>query len=83
MTTPKWIVREVEPRGDYTLLLTFANGEKKVYNAHPLLSKPIYSQLNSLPFFLGAKVECGTVVWNDEIDIAPEHLFETASGLHE
>lgn len=23
-----------------------------------------------------AKVECGTVVWSDEIDIAPEHLYE-------
>ncbi len=78
MTTPKWIVREVEPRCDYTLLLIFANGEKKVYNAQPLLSKPIYSKLNSLPFFLSAKAECGTVVWDDDLDIAPEHLFETA-----
>ncbi len=78
MATPKWVVQEVVPRSDYTLLLTFANGEKKVYNAQPLLSKPLYAQLKSLPFFLGAKATCGTVVWNDDIDIAPEHLFETA-----
>jgi hypothetical protein len=27
-------------------------------------------------FFLQAKAECGTVVWNDDIDIDPEHLYE-------
>ncbi len=78
MPTPKWIVREVEPRSDYTLLLTFANGEKKVYDAQPLLAKPIFSQLNSLPFFLKARPMCGTVVWSDDVDIAPEHLFEAS-----
>ncbi len=78
MMTPKWIVREVEPRADYSLHLTFANGEKKVYDASPLLEKAIYAPLKSLPFFLTAKAMCGTVVWNDDIDIAPEHLFENA-----
>lgn len=76
MKTPAWVVKEVKPREDYTLLLTFADGGKKVYDARPLLEKPIYAQLKSLPFFLGAKVECGTVVWNDDVDIAPEYLYE-------
>ena len=26
--------------------------------------------------FMKAKVECGTAVWTDDIDIAPEHLYE-------
>lgn len=76
MKTPVWVVREVQPREDYTLLLTFADGAKKIYNARPLLEKEIYSQLRSPTFFLGAKAECGTVVWNDDVDIAPEHLYE-------
>lgn len=76
MKTPAWVVREVQPKEDYTLLLTFADGSKKVYNARPLLEKAIYSQLNNLPFFLCAKAQYGTVVWNDDIDIAPEHLYE-------
>ncbi len=78
MTIPKWIVREVEPRSDYSLLLTFANGEKKVYDATHLLSKPIYAPLKTQAFFLKAKAMCGTVVWSDEIDIAPEHLFDAS-----
>ena len=76
MKTPVWVVQAVIPQKDYKLLLTFANGEKRVYNAQVLLSKPIYTKLNNLSFFLKAKVECGTVVWDDEIDLAPEHLYE-------
>ncbi len=76
MKSPVWVVKEVQPKEDYTLLLTFADGAEKVYNARPLLEKAIYSQLKNLAFFLCAKVECGTVVWNDDVDIAPEHLYE-------
>ena len=78
MKTPAWVVRKVYPREDYTLLLTFASGEERVYNAGPLLKEELYSQLRSLPFFLGARAECGTVVWSDDVDIAPEHLYENS-----
>lgn len=76
MSLPSWVVKDVIPRDDYTLFLTFANGEKKIYDARPLLEKTIYAELRSLPFFLSAKVESGTVVWSDDVDIAPEHLYE-------
>lgn len=76
MKTPVWIVKEVMPQLNYSLLLTFANGERRIYDAKPLLNESIYSQLRNPAFFLKARVECGTVVWNDEVDIAPEHLYE-------
>lgn len=76
-----WVVKEVQPKDDYTLLLTFADGTKRIYDARPLLEKAIYSQLKNLAFFLRAKVECGTVVWNDDIDIAPEHLYECSEPV--
>ena len=76
MNLPEWDVQEVIPKDDYTLLITFADGEKKIYDARPLLDKPIYAELKSLAFFLSARAECGTVVWSDDVDIAPEHLYE-------
>lgn len=79
MKNPVWVVKEVQPRNDYTLLLTFADGTKKIYNAIPLLEKAVYSPLKSLPFFLSAKAVYGTVAWNDDIDIAPEHLYECSA----
>lgn len=83
MKIPKWVVEKVTPRSDYTLHLTFADGTEKIYNARPLLDKPIYAPLKSLPFFMMAKAECGTVVWNDDIDIAPEHLYESSKLARE
>jgi hypothetical protein len=79
--TPKWRVTAVEPRKDYTLLITFVDGEKRVYNALPLLEKGIYSQLKNPAFFMRAKVDGDTVIWSDEVDIAPEHLYECSSPV--
>lgn len=76
LNSPAWVVTAVEPKNDYTMLITFASGEKKLYNAMPLLEKAIYAPLRNLAFFLKAKVECGTVVWNDDVDIDPEYLYE-------
>ena len=79
MKNPVWVVTDVCARSDYTLLLTFTGGDLRVYDARPLLEKAIYAPLTNLAFFLGAKADCGTVVWNDDIDIAPEHLYEHSS----
>lgn len=81
MKNPAWVVKDVTAKEDYTLLITFSNGEKKLYNARPLLEKSIYSQLKSLAFFMKAKADCGTVVWNDDVDIAPEHLYEMSTSV--
>lgn len=81
MKNPVWVVKDVQAQEDYTLLITFTGGEKRIYNARPLLEKAIYSPLRNLAFFLGAKADCGTVIWNDDVDIAPEHLYECSRPL--
>lgn len=81
MRTPNWVVKEVCPRNDYTLLLTFADGQHRIYDAAPLLQKPIYAELKNLSFFLSAKVDGDTVIWNEDIDIAPEHLYECSTPV--
>ncbi len=85
MKTPAWVVREVQPREDYTLLLTFSDGTRRIFNALPLLEKTIYAPLKNLSFFLEAKADGCSVSWNDDIDIAPEHLYERSQpigGVH-
>lgn len=76
MSKPKWTVKEAVPQKDYTIDLVFADGQHKVYDAAPLLEMEVFAPLKSLSLFLAAKIECGTVVWSDELDIAPEHLYE-------
>ena len=81
MKNPVWVVKDVEAREDYTLLITFIGGEQRLYNARPLLKKVIYSPLKSISFFLRAKADYGTVIWNEDIDIAPEHLYECSEPV--
>ena len=79
MKQPEWIVEDVKAREDYTLLITFSGGIQRIYDARPLLEKPLFAALKCLPFFLRARAAYGTVIWNDDIDIAPEHLYECSS----
>ena len=81
MANPVWCVAAVQPRPDYTMLLTFENGERRIYDARPLLEKKNCAELKNLPFFMRAKAEYGTVVWSDEVDIAPEHLYACSKPI--
>ena len=80
---PLLYVREVTPRPDYTLLLTFSNEEIRVYDAKPLLDYELFSPLKALTFFMQAHCEGCTVAWNDNLDIAPETLYEKSVPIEE
>ena len=74
---PEWEVKEVEAKDDYKLLITFVTGEKKLFDFKPLLDQVYYKELkDNEELFKKATVGGDTVVWNDEIDIAPEYLYE-------
>lgn len=69
-------VKAVRPLEDYKVLITFTNGERKIFDFAPLLDMPCYQPLKDRSVFCGVYVELGTLVWNDgDIDIAPETLF--------
>ena len=65
----------VKALGDYTLDLTFNNGERRVFDVASYLEYPAFQPLKSISLFMQARVEHNTVVWNDEIDMAPENLY--------
>ena len=68
---------EVEVKEDYKLLITFVTGEQKLFDFKPLLDQVYYKELkDNEELFKKATVGGDTVVWNDEIDIAPEYLYE-------
>ena len=76
MKTPVWSVRSAQPRKDYTILLRFADGSKRIYDAKQLLDDSLYAELKDPDFFMKAHAEYGSVSWSDDLDIAPEHLYE-------
>lgn len=66
---PYWCVTDVIPQKDYTLLITFEDGSKKIYDARELLQKKMYERLKNPGFFMKAKVQYSAVVWDDDTDI--------------
>lgn len=66
-------VAAVEVCPDFQLLLTFRNGEKRRYNAQPLLDLPVYRDLPRV--FSAAQVAYGTVVWHGDLDVSPDALY--------
>lgn len=75
MDTFPWIVTNVIPNRDYTLIITFITGEKKIYDCKPLLEKGIFKQLKNQALFNQVCCDGTSVIWNEEIDIAPEELY--------
>lgn len=76
-----WIVTSVEAKKNYILVLTFLDGKRKVYNALPLLEDPLFEPLKNLDFFLKVKLDGASIAWSDDIDIAPEHLYECSEEI--
>lgn len=61
---------------DYTLRLTFSNGEVRLVDFTPLMQKGICRKLQKLDYFKSFTLDPFTVDWNDEIGFAPEFLYE-------
>jgi len=71
----------VEPHKDNTLLLLFENQEKRLFDMTPYLDKRPFTRLKNSPLFMKATVAHGTVVWPENIDIAPETLWDYSKCL--
>lgn len=71
-------VERVIPRTDFTLELEYANGERRLFDATPLLSVKPWTSLSNWAAFRLARVEYGTVTWPGDLDIAPETLYDSS-----
>jgi hypothetical protein len=78
----KWRVVKVEVRGAHSLDLTFKDGTRKRVNLLPLLEGPVFEPLRDPKYFARVELDpvAGTVVWPNGADIAPETLYDLASG---
>ena len=67
--------KNISYKSPYNLIVTFTNGEVKIFDLQPYLDYPVYEVLKNESYCSKASVENGTVVWNDEIDIDPDRLY--------
>jgi len=72
-------VKQVRATDDYKLYLKFSTGEDKVFDASTLIDQPypgVFEQLKDVDLFKRAYIDYNTVVWNEDLDVAPEYLYD-------
>jgi hypothetical protein len=68
-------VKSVEPKDNYSLLLTFENGEKRIFDLRPYLNMGVFKRLQNIALFKTARVVSGSVEWQGEIDLSYDTLY--------
>ena len=72
-------VSAVKPLDDMMMLVTFASGERRLYDATQLLNYPAFQPLKNAAIFNTVCIDHGVVTWMDgDIDIAPETMYATS-----
>lgn len=78
-------VKTVQPLDDYVLLVGFANGLKKRYDVKPLFDKKgvFHSLVDVGGLFERVRVDVGGygIVWNDEIDLSCNELWDNGTEV--
>jgi hypothetical protein len=69
-------VTHVEARDDYHLWLQFSDGKQGLFDMRPYLDGTVFKPLKQVAFFNLARVDYGTVVWPNEIDISVYRLYD-------
>ncbi len=69
-------VKSVDPLSDYQLLLTFENGEKRIFDMKPYLGRGIFKELKDVNKFKSVKVSFDSIEWCNQADIDPEVLYK-------
>ena len=76
-------VKAVEPRKDYTLAITFADGQRKLFDMKPYLDLGVFRQLRDEDLFKTVRVYFGSIAWANDADFDPEALYEQGLPLSE
>ena len=64
------------PANDYKVEVVFSNGQCGVFDCSYLLNYEVSSALADLDFFRQVRAEHGTLTWPNDIDVAPETVWE-------
>lgn len=68
-------VKSVKPLEDHCLLLTFENGEQRIFDLTPYLEKPVFQRLKNTTLFKAVRVVSGSVEWQGEVDLSYDTLY--------
>lgn len=76
-------VKKVKPNRDYTLIITFANGETKIFDMKPYLEIGIFRELKDMSLFNSVKPFLGSIQWKNGQDLCPDTLYLESKPLEQ
>ena len=77
-------IKNVTPLKDFKLSIQFAEGITKIYDMKKLIeNNKIFADLKNINLFNSVEVDIGGygVIWNDDIDISCDELFENSKKI--
>ena len=77
-------IKNVTPLKDFKLSIQFADGITKIYYMKKLIeNNKIFADLKDINLFNSVEVDIGGygVIWNDDIDISCDELFENSKKI--
>lgn len=75
---PVFGIESVSPLENLQLMIHFSNGETRRFDAHKLIEEPTFEPLQNPQLFMQAYTDGVAVLWNEDLDIAPEYLYENS-----
>ena len=77
-------IKKVVPLRDFMLLVQFSVGVTKIYDVKPLFNwRDVFNTLKNNELFYGVYVDVGGygIVWNDDVDLSCEELWENGKEI--
>lgn len=68
-------VTTVKPEQNFTLVLTFMNGEVKSFDVKPYLDIGLFKELRDVSLFNSVKPCLGSIQWANGVDLCPDTLY--------
>ena len=68
-------VTSIKPQEDFNLLLTFDNGEEKLFDVKPYIKGSWFGKLHDRKYFILVKPNGFNIEWPDGQDICPDDLY--------
>lgn len=75
-------IKEVKPNPGYTLLITFTNNERKIFDVKPYLEFGIFKELKDPALFNSVHVFLGSIQWKNGQDLCPDTLYLEGKSLN-
>jgi len=65
----------VKPGKNFTLELSFSNGETGVFDVKPLIGTGLFKELSDPALFNSVRPFLGSVQWQNGLDLCPDTLY--------